>query len=247
MILSNRLFKIKSFFGKRTSEIIRTPKEGYKIWSESYDDEKDNLMLTYDEIILKTLLSKIDLSGKTILDYGCGTGRNWFELLKHDPDRIIGCDISSEMIDRLKRKYSFAESFLIKNDKLNFLSNKECDIIISTLVISHVYDIENLFIEWDRVLKDSGDIIISDFHPDLFAKGGTRTFKQAGKSYKIQNYIHHLREIEELLCRYGFTKITLIEKMIDEEVKGFYIKKNAEHIYSRFMGIPFIYGIYLKR
>lgn len=247
MILGNQLNKIKSFLGKGSSEIVATPQEGYRIWAESYDDEKDNLLLSYDEIILKKLLSLTSLSGKTILDYGCGTGRNWFGLLKHDPERIIGCDISPEMITRLKNKYSFAETFLIKNGKLDFLNNKECDIIISTLVISHVKDIKNLFIEWDRVIKNLGDILITDFHPDLFEKGGARTFKYAGKSYKIENYVHKISEIEMVLSSFGFKKVCLIEELIDENVKSFYLKKNALHIYERFKGTPFIYGIYLKR
>jgi ubiquinone/menaquinone biosynthesis C-methylase UbiE len=247
MILNNSLNKLKSFLGKGNVEITRNAKEGYRIWANSYDDEKDNLMLIYDEVILKQLLSNIDLSGKIILDYGCGTGRNWPELQKYYPAKIIGCDISPEMIYKLKNKFNDAETYLITDEKLDFLNDNSCDLIISTLVISHIQNIEKLFAEWSRLLKESGDLIITDFHPDLFGKGGARTFKQEGKSYKIEHHIHEINKIEKLLLSLGFNKINFIEKLIDENVKSYYIRKNAVHIFERFKGTPFIYGLHLKK
>lgn len=247
MTLSNSLNIFKSFFQKEKAENSRNAQEGYRIWANSYDDEKDNLMLTYDELILKQLLSHIELSGKIILDYGCGTGRNWSELQKYHPAKIIGCDISPEMIYKLKNKYDSAETYLITNDDLDFLNNNSCDLIISTLVISHIENIEKLFVEWTRILKESGDLIITDFHPDLFGKGGARTFKQDGKVYKIDHIIHKIEKIEKLLSSLGFKKINLIEKLIDEDVKSFYLRKNAGHVYERFKGTPFIYGLQLKK
>ena len=83
MTLGNSLRKIKSYFlGNR--EIMKSSRSGYRIWSESFDNEKDNLMLTYDEIILNKILTPSLLQGKSILDFGCGTGRNWHELLKYN-------------------------------------------------------------------------------------------------------------------------------------------------------------------
>jgi ubiquinone/menaquinone biosynthesis C-methylase UbiE len=247
MIFDNKLRAIKSIITGGNRNISRAPREAYKIWAECYDDEQDNLILFYDEIILKKLLEMTHLSGKTILDFGSGTGRNWNELLKHHPARIIGCDISPEMISRLKSKFPDAETYLIRNEKLDFLKEKECDIIISTLVISHVKDISKLFHEWNRVMNDSAHIIITDFHPDLFMKGGARTFKHAGTTYKIENYVHEVLRIEKMLSSIGFWRMSLIEKIIDEDVKPFYVKKNALHIYEKFKGTPFIYGLYLSR
>ncbi len=247
MTLSTKLNSIKSVLTAGKSEIIKTSKEGYKIWAESYDDEKDNLMLYYDEIIFSKLLNMTNCYAKTILDFGCGTGRNWHELVLHHPARIIGSDISPEMLTMLKNKFTGAETYLINDNKLDFLKKNECDLIISTLVISHIKDIENLFNQWDIVLKDSGEIIITDFHPDLFSKGGARTFKFKEKSYKIANYIHAISEIEKILNRLNFKTVHIIEEIIDEKVKPFYLRKNAEHIYERFKGTPFIYGIHLKR
>lgn len=172
MIFDNKLSLIKSFILGRKGGISRNPLKAYKLWADCYDDEKDNLILCYDEIILRKLLELVKLKGKTILDFGSGTGRNWNEFIKYYPQRIIGCDISPEMINRLKYKFPDAETYLIRNEKLDFLKPKVCDVVISTLVISHIKDIKSLFQEWDRLLKDAADLIITDFHPDLFTKGG---------------------------------------------------------------------------
>jgi len=226
---------------------IYSPVNAYNIWADTYDKEKDNLMLFYDNIILSKLTSQIELKGKVILDYGCGTGRNWSLFLKNEPDEIIGSDISSKMLEILKSKYESAKIYLIKNYKLPFLKNNQCDIIVSTLVIAHIKNNENLFAEWNRVLKKESDIIITDFHPTLLAKGGVRTFKHKNKSIAIENNIHTISEIEEQLSPYGFKTVSLIEKYIDEEVKHFYIKNNALNVYEKFKGTPFIYGILLSR
>ena len=226
---------------------IYSPVDAYNIWADTYDKEQDNLMLFYDNIILNELLSKIELKGKVILDYGCGTGRNWSHFMKNESEEIIGSDISSNMLEKLKSKYESAKTHLIKNSKLPFMNNNQCDIIVSTLVIAHVKNNEKLFAEWNRVIKEESDIIITDFHPTLLSKGGARTFNHNNKSLTIENYIHTITEIEEQLSPYGFKTVSLIEKNIDDEVKHFYIKHNALNVYEKFKGIPFIYGIHLSR
>jgi len=247
VILNNKLNVIKSFFRDTRRNNLLPPRKAYEIWAECYDNEKDNLILYYDEIILKKLMGIGNLSDKTILDFGSGTGRNWNEIIQHHPRKIIGCDISPEMITKLKKKFPDSETYIIKDEKLDFLKEKECDTIISTLVISHIKDIKKLFLEWNRVMKDNGDIIITDFHPDLFVKGGSRTFKFEEKTYTVEHYIHEVPLIIEMFLTMGFRKVNFIEKLIDEEVKSFYLKKNALHIYERFKGIPFIYGLLLRR
>lgn len=243
--------KIKRIFQRQKDWSAR---EAYKIWSETYDSEQDNLILFYDNIILKEFFSKINFKEKTILDYGCGTGRNWKEIFNHNPGKIIGCDISPEMLSKVKIKFPNAETHLLQNEKLTFLADKSCDIIISTLVIAHIKNLNNLFREWDRVIRDKSEIIITDLHPQILENGGSRSFHVVtnsgsynDKTVTIKNFIHKINKIEKLLHQSGFRTSDLIEKKIDEDVKLFYEKKNAIGVYERFKGLPFIYGLYLTR
>ena len=102
------------------NNIIKSPENAYNIWAKNYDNEKDNLILHYDNIILKELISKIHLKDKIIFDYGCGTGRNWPLLLDKNPTKVIGCDISQKMLHKLKEKYPNAEVYKSKDLKLSF-------------------------------------------------------------------------------------------------------------------------------
>ena len=238
---------MKNIFSFFQRKFYHSPTEAYNLWADNYDGEHDNLMLTYDKIILKELLSKIELKGKVILDYGCGTGRNWSLLMKNNPEEIIGCDISIKMLEKLTAKYESCKSYLVENNKLPFIHNNGCDIIISTLVAAHIEKLYEMLAEWNRVLKRSGEIIITDFHPTLLAKGGQRTFTHDNKTITIKNYIHPIVKIEKFLSSYGFKTVGRIEKNIDEEMKHFYLKNNALNVYEKFKGIPFIYGIHLRR
>ncbi len=234
--------KIKSYFND-----ILPAEAAYNIWAENYDNQPNNLMFYYDKIILTDLIYKINLKQKVILDYGCGTGRNWQYILEYEPEKLIGCDKSTQMLDKLNSNFRNAETYVIKNDKLPFPDNKFVDIIISTLVIAHLKNIKNVFAEWDRILKKTANIIITDFHPELLAAGGLRTFRYKDASIIIKNTIHKIKEIENLLSNFGFETINLIEKKIEPDVKYFYEINNALHIYEKFKGVPFIYGILLSR
>lgn len=242
--------KLKNFLrirSKLNNKELVSPKEGYKIWAEIYDDEENNLMLQYDEIILDKLIEPLNLKGKTILDFGCGTGRNWNKFYQNKPSKLIGCDVSYEMLNKLRSKFPEAEIHLMQNDDLSFLQDKSCDIIVSTLVIAHLRKLTDIFTEWNRVLKDKAEIIITDFHPDLLAKGGTRSFSFKGRIVKIENFNHTIDIIKILLYRFGFRQRAFIEKNIDEDVKHFYESKNAINVYNKFKTLPFVYGLHLTR
>jgi ubiquinone/menaquinone biosynthesis C-methylase UbiE len=246
----NILEKIKksiNHFYNTKNNIIKSPESAYNIWAKNYDNEKDNLILHYDNIILKELISRIQLKDKIIFDYGCGTGRNWPLLLDKNPAKVIGCDISQKMLHRLIEKYPNAEVYKSKDLKSSFLPNNTCDIIISTLVIAHITDIQKMFLEWERIMKNKSDIIITDFHPELLAKGGVRTFKNGREVITVENYYHSIKTIEEILAHFRFKVLNFIEKNIDENVKHFYEKQNALKVYEKFYNTPFIYGIHLSR
>jgi len=247
MSIPGKLKRLISSTVKFSSKKTYSAADAYRIWADTYDLEQDNLMLYYDKIILNELISQIKLKGKVILDYGCGTGRNWEYLLKYNPAKIIGCDVSPEMLSKLKLKHLNAETYLVKSDRPTFLNDNQCDVILSTLVVAHIKNIMELFAEWNRVIKTSGDIIITDFHPTLLAKGGSRTFKHENESITIENFIYPITEIERSLSSFGFRTVNLIEKKIEDDVKYFYEKHNALNVYEKFKGIPFIYGIHMSR
>ncbi len=219
----------------------------YNMWSSDYDTQPDNLMLAFDEATFAELIAKVDFQSKTIADIGCGTGRHWEKMYAKHPERLIGYDVSDGMLQVLTKKFPNSESYLLKSNVLETLENKGCDIIISTLAIAHIKDIEGAFAEWNRILRKDGHIIITDYHPEALLKGGNRTFTHNGKLIAVKNYIHSIEKIRDISNKLGFKFEVFGEKVIDESVKHYYEKQNAVNVYERFKGTPIIYGAHLTR
>jgi ubiquinone/menaquinone biosynthesis C-methylase UbiE len=164
-----------------------------------------------------------------------------------EPKKLIGYDVSEGMLSMLKNKFPDAETNKLENNHLSGLGNESCDIIISTLTVAHIENIHESFLEWDRVLKPNGEIIITDYHPELLSKGGNRTFKHNNELVAVKNNIYRIEEITKMATQIGWEKITYVEKKIDDSVKHYYEKHNALHLFRRFQGVPVIYGLQLKK
>jgi ubiquinone/menaquinone biosynthesis C-methylase UbiE len=232
--------------------IVRPPKEiepavAYDIWATTYDDQPNNPIVYLDEIVFDRLLSKIHIEGKKVIDIGCGTGKHWEKILAKKPSELIGYDVSKEMLTKLHKKYPDAKTFLSYENKLEELPNNSCNIIISTLVIGYIENLEKAFVEWDRVLKTNGEILITDFHPDSVNKGAKRSFKHNERLVFIKNYLHSLSKIKELSKKMKWDLIGFDERKIDASIKSFFENTNSLEVYKRTMGLPILYAIHFKK
>ena len=237
---------IKNIVDKISSKPLE-PRKAYNIWAETYDSENDNLVFKLDEGILISLLEKINLNGKSILDYGCGTGRNWERLLSFHPEKITGCDISPNMLEQLKDKYPEFDAYLIKKNSSLPLKSGSFYFILSTLVIAQVNNLEKIFHEWNRLLKPGGKILLTDLHPAILSAGGKRTFEKDGRIYEVKNYIHSIERIKNFCGNLNMEVSGFEERLISKETKDFYERKNALHIYKRFFGMPLVYGMLIEK
>jgi ubiquinone/menaquinone biosynthesis C-methylase UbiE len=225
----------------------KSPAVAYDMWASAYDDQPGNLMMDLDEEIFGSFLKDMDLTGEVVADIGCGTGRHWKTILDKNPQRLIGYDVSVEMLKRLQEKYPVAVTHLLTENKLHGLEDNSCGLLISTLTIAHIENLEEALSEWNRVLKPGGEIIITDYHPELLAKGGKRTFKYKNKTIAIQNFIHPIEKIKAIARQLGWNEIRFAEEKIDEAVKEYYENQYALSLYEKFKGTAVIYGIHFKK
>jgi|SRR5450631_399537 len=239
---------IKNLFQKLSflsTEMV--PKEAYDIWSESYDLQPGNLMLDLDEQIFSALIEPIDLENKTVADIGCGTGRHWQKIYAKNPALVMGFDISAGMLHQLKHKYPNADILLTNDNLLRTVADSFVDCLITTLTIAHIKNINEAIASWSRVLTNGGDLVITDFHPTSLENGGMRSFRHRGQRLSVRNYIHPLEKVKNIFTRYGLTVVRQKEVKVNEEVKPYYESQNALSVYERFIGIPIIYGLHLKK
>jgi malonyl-CoA O-methyltransferase len=69
--------------------------EGYRLWAREYD-RAPNPFLALERRFLGALLPPIH--DKVVLDLGCGTGRWLKYFAEQGPRRLVGVDLSAEML-----------------------------------------------------------------------------------------------------------------------------------------------------
>jgi ubiquinone/menaquinone biosynthesis C-methylase UbiE len=221
--------------------------EAYDIWAENYDSQPGNLMLDLDELLFAELLDTTDIRNKNVADIGCGTGRHWLKLLQKHPTALTGFDVSPGMLNKLKEKFPSAHIHTITDNHFSQVADDVYDVILSTLTVAHIEDIEEAINAWSRILKTKGDVIVTDFHPNALASGGKRTFKHEKSHIAVQNFVHDVAVIKVVFAKNGFTVVNEAEKKVDEKVMHYYHNQDAMHVYEKFKGSPIIYGIHFRR
>ena len=221
--------------------------EAYDLWADNYDHQPGNLMLDLDELVFIELLGNIELNNKTVADVGCGTGRHWSKIFSKVPASLTGFDVSPGMLQKLQEKFPGTKTYAITDNHFSSVEDNSFDVILSTLTVAHIENIEEALDAWCRILKKGGNIIITDFHPDALASGGQRTFKHQKTQIAVQNFVHPTDVIKNFLLQKGFSLIDHCEKQIDEQVMHYYLDQNAMHVYNKFKGFPIIYGMHFRR
>lgn len=119
------------------------------------------------------------LEGKTVLDLGCGTGRDCYLLSKlvGANGRVIGVDMTPEQLEVAVRhrdwhaeRFGFANvEFLhghIENLATAGIGNNSIDVVVSNCVINLSPEKPRVLAEIFRVLKPGGELYFSDVFAD---------------------------------------------------------------------------------
>jgi ubiquinone/menaquinone biosynthesis C-methylase UbiE len=110
------------------------------------------------EIVFR-LIKKMNLSKDArILEVGC-SGGPLISLLKNENfQNVFGIDISENAIEVCKER-GVNNTFVMDALNLKF-GNEEFDLIIASDILEHIEDDFSALIEWNRVLKTNGKLIV---------------------------------------------------------------------------------------
>jgi malonyl-CoA O-methyltransferase len=166
--------------------------EAYELWSGSYDADR-NLTRDLDEEI-----TRLELRGRrwqSILELGCGTGKNtrW---LSQIGDRVHAMDFSPAMIDQARQKTAFANvNFTVSNVTGAWpIAAGSVGLISCNLVLEHISDLRPVFAEAARVLSAGGEFFVSELHPFRQYQGVQAHFEHNGGTITIPAFVHHVSD-----------------------------------------------------
>ena len=134
---------------------------------ELYNNSSDSCSYTIEWPCVQELLP--DLKGKSILDFGCGTGIFSFLLEQYYPSKIIGLDLSDAMIniakEKARAKKSSVQFILGDANKLTSYFDETFDLVFSSTTTQYLTNFDMLFENISRLMKENGTCILSIIHP----------------------------------------------------------------------------------
>ncbi len=130
-----------------------------------------------------------NITGKKILDLGCGAGASLEYLYQKGAREVWGIDISEEQIKKAKVRFpEFKENFWISpmEEELKVPINY-FDYIISIFSIGYTSDLEKTFNNAYKHLNENGALIISWTHPFYYCLDIENDKVILNKSYFSEN------------------------------------------------------------
>jgi phosphoethanolamine N-methyltransferase len=115
------------------------------------------------------VLAGLDLSGKRVLDFGCGAGGITLHIARtHRPAGIVGYDVEAPVIARARAAAGAAgladvARFVASAPGRLPFADESFDVVFSKDAMIHVPDKEGMFSELFRVLKPGGVLAASDW------------------------------------------------------------------------------------
>ncbi|UYM05118.1 class I SAM-dependent methyltransferase [Solicola gregarius] len=129
----------------------------------------------YDRPAVLGLLG--DVSGRRVLDVGCGSGLYAEELTRRGA-KVVAFDSSSKLVSLARRRVSSQADVRVHDleDPIDWLADGSIDQAIMALVLHHLADPVSALREIHRTLKPGGRLVVSTAHP-------TADWQQLGGSY----------------------------------------------------------------
>ena len=154
------------------------------------------------------------VTGKKVLDYGCGSGYG-AQILSENAQSVTGVDVSNEAVSYAKENFT-SNNLTFKN--IDELADEKFDVIVSFQVIEHVRNDKTYLKKLKELLNPGGILLLTT--PD--------------KENRLFNYIqkpwnkYHLKEysaksietlIKQFFIDFEILKISSIPELVLPEIK----------------------------
>ena len=200
-----------NFPSKRdTIRIYMSIQNSYNEWSEIYDSN-ENLTRDLDEKVTRESLNQLRF--KSILEIGCGTGKNTL-LLAQIGERVHALDFSQGMIAKAREKVK-AEN--VRFEIADLTQTWNCataayDLVVCNLVLEHIQDLMHIFGEAARVLEIGGKFFVNELHPFRQYQGTKARFEKGETTtVEVDAFVHHISDFTRAASTHQLKLVQLDE------------------------------------
>ena len=186
----------------------------YDLWSTTYDDDPNGLIVLERRFALRRLDPRPD---ERILDAGCGTGDHLAALIDHG-SAPIGLDLSLGMLHRARMKAPSAPLLSASLSAGLPFAPDRFDGVLCSLVSEHLIDLDPFFSEIHRVLRPGGRLVFSGLHPERVADGLTAGFEVDGRRYRVDAAPHTLANFVDAARGAGLEVTQVEEASVDSDL-----------------------------
>lgn len=167
----------------------------------------ESFLCTGGKQALVNIFETIDLSSKTMLDFGCGLGGPARFLAQRDTVSIEAVDIEPYVITEAQRRSDLCTDLkgsinfsIIKPGIMLPFAAGSFDVIYTSECVLHIKDKQALFADFFRVLKPGGMLILNDWmHASADYRGEVVKFLEAdGLTWHLttpQEYGNYLKNV----------------------------------------------------
>ena len=127
----------------------------------------------YNDLLEQPAMAKRlpDLNGRSVLDLGCGFGKNCADFVRRGARCVVGVDLSEKMLSVARKEHSLPQIRYLRGDLNDLSSLREgpFDLVYSSLAFHYVLDFGKLMAQVFSLLKPGGWLLFSQEHPLITA------------------------------------------------------------------------------
>lgn len=199
-------------------------------------ENEDNYNILLEQPAMLKLLPNV--KNKAVIDLGCGFGDNCMNFINSGAKRVVGVDISRNMLNMAKSRNNDdrIEYVHLPLENLSELRGR-FDLAYSSLCFHYLKDFDKLINDIAVKLNPNGILLFSQEHPIVTASAGYYRIDENGETvfcfcnYQDEKTARVEKWFVDGVIKYHRTFSTIINTLADN---GFIIEKTAEPMPSAY-------------
>lgn len=186
--------------------------QAYNKWANTYDSV-ENKTRDLELVAAQQVLAHANFTN--VLEIGCGTGKNtaW---LSAKAKTLTAVDFSENMLEVARKKINKPHVQFIQADITKPWQFSKATLIVCSLVLEHIEDIDFIFHQAAGALQHDGCFYICELHPYKQLQGTRARFADGNDTISIEYFIHHISAFYTSAAKHALTCINLHEWFDDD-------------------------------